>query len=76
MAESCPIRLVNRDCHKCPFGKEGFCDYPYARLNAKRLAYLSGEKERLKTELVQTQSQLLLIDERIVEEILRQASRP
>ena len=26
---NCPIRLVPRRCDKCPFGKEGLCDYPY-----------------------------------------------
>lgn len=26
---NCPIRLVPRKCDKCPFGKEGLCDYPY-----------------------------------------------
>ena len=26
---NCPIKLVPRKCDKCPFGKDGLCDYPY-----------------------------------------------
>jgi len=25
----CPIRLTPLKCDKCPFGKDGACDYPY-----------------------------------------------
>lgn len=38
----------------------------------KTLADLIAEKERLKTQLVQLQAMLLLIEDRIVEEILAQ----
>ena len=33
---SCPIKLVPCKCDKCPFGKEGLCDYPY--VGARRVA--------------------------------------
>jgi hypothetical protein len=36
----CPIKLVVRECDKCPFGKEGLCDFPYARgVRTQRRSY-------------------------------------
>jgi len=32
----CPIKLVVLRCDKCPFGKEGLCDFPYARSEYRR----------------------------------------
>lgn len=74
MAQECPAKLIKQNCRRCPFGKEGLCDYPFAS-GADTLRSLTDEKERLETELVQIGSQLLLIEERIVDEILRQAGR-
>lgn len=36
----CPLKLVVRKCDKCPFGKEGLCDFPYARsVHRRRRSY-------------------------------------
>lgn len=26
----CPLKLKKPNCHKCEYGKEGFCDFPFS----------------------------------------------